>query len=222
MRNLIFATAALLASSAPAHAGTTFDSTMIGQAVIFNFNGFNTPDGSGGAIPGLAAVATLKLTSVTTGAFNFDFAIDNVSTIASRVSVFGFDTSPDILSASVSSAVFPKVKLDGNVPNLSGTNSFRTCFSGQNCSGGGNAGVFPADLPATGSFVLRVANSVNSLTIDRAFVRYQSVATFGSATGSGVVTAVPEPATWAMMIGGFGLVGAVARRRARARRPAIA
>ena len=27
--------------------------------------------------------------------------------------------------------------------------------------------------------------------------------------------AVPEPATWAMMIGGFGLVGAAARRRAR-------
>jgi hypothetical protein len=30
------------------------------------------------------------------------------------------------------------------------------------------------------------------------------------------VAAVPEPATWAMMIGGFGLIGAVARRRKRA------
>ncbi|MFD1611236.1 PEPxxWA-CTERM sorting domain-containing protein [Sphingomonas tabacisoli] len=28
--------------------------------------------------------------------------------------------------------------------------------------------------------------------------------------------AVPEPATWAMMLGGFGLIGAVSRRRARA------
>jgi hypothetical protein len=28
--------------------------------------------------------------------------------------------------------------------------------------------------------------------------------------------AVPEPATWAMMIGGFGLVGGALRRRARA------
>lgn len=28
---------------------------------------------------------------------------------------------------------------------------------------------------------------------------------------------VPEPATWAMMIGGFGMIGAVARRRARVR-----
>ena len=30
------------------------------------------------------------------------------------------------------------------------------------------------------------------------------------------IAAVPEPATWAMMIGGFGLIGAAARRRARA------
>jgi len=39
--------------------------------------------------------------------------------------------------------------------------------------------------------------------------------TLGSATGSGTFTinAVPEPATWAMMIGGFGLIGAAARRR---------
>jgi hypothetical protein len=30
-----------------------------------------------------------------------------------------------------------------------------------------------------------------------------------------VTAPVPEPATWAMMIGGFGLLGAAARRRRR-------
>ena len=35
--------------------------------------------------------------------------------------------------------------------------------------------------------------------------------------GVSVTAAVPEPATWAMMIGGFGLVGVAARRRAQRR-----
>jgi hypothetical protein len=37
----------------------------------------------------------------------------------------------------------------------------------------------------------------------------------GGATGSATfnITAVPEPATWALMIGGFGLIGGAARRR---------
>jgi hypothetical protein len=43
-----------------------------------------------------------------------------------------------------------------------------------------------------------------------------SLKLFYSATSqSQVLTAVPEPATWAMMIAGFGLVGGVARRRQR-------
>lgn len=40
---------------------------------------------------------------------------------------------------------------------------------------------------------------------------------FGEGSYSGViaaVAAVPEPATWAMMIGGFGMIGGVMRRRA--------
>jgi hypothetical protein len=35
------------------------------------------------------------------------------------------------------------------------------------------------------------------------------------------ITAVPEPATWALMIGGFALVGTLARRRHTARAPFI-
>ena len=41
------------------------------------------------------------------------------------------------------------------------------------------------------------------------FVAYDNI-TFGSITPGGVV---PEPASWAMLIAGFGMVGAVSRRR---------
>jgi PEP-CTERM motif len=77
---------------------------------------------------------------------------------------------------------------------------------------------------STQTFALsRIANSFFGLTSDRLI---KSIA-FGpngngiSTSGStaidnltiGVAGAVPEPATWAMMIVGFGLIGAVARRR---------
>ena len=63
-----------------------------------------------------------------------------------------------------------------------------------------------------------------------AITLYPNVVTFGNATGDyrrlfanglafaagdSQVAAVPEPATWAMMIGGFGIAGAAMRRRAK-------
>lgn len=219
MRIKFLATAALLAITAPAQAGTIFDASMINTDVTFVFNGFNTPDGSGGAIPGLNAEARFRLTNIAAGAFHFDFAITNSSTLDSRVSVFGFDTLPDVASATVTSAAFPQVTLNGNVPNISGSNAFRTCFSASNCAGGGNGGVASGAGPVRGSFVLQLASSAASLELDRPFVRYQGIPGIASATGFG--SAVPEPATWAMMIGGLGLVGGVARRRRRADLPAL-
>ena len=44
---------------------------------------------------------------------------------------------------------------------------------------------------------------------------------FGEGADAPITPAVPEPATWAMMISGFGLVGAVARRNGRRGRMAI-
>jgi hypothetical protein len=47
-------------------------------------------------------------------------------------------------------------------------------------------------------------------------------AAYGTITASPAPGAVPEPASWAMMIVGFGLVGAVLRRRAQATGPSLA
>jgi hypothetical protein len=60
------------------------------------------------------------------------------------------------------------------------------------------------------------ANGVNQPGPFSTTVRYDITftgASGGNFNGTGNLTAVPEPATWAMMIMGFGLVGGVMRRR---------
>jgi hypothetical protein len=71
-------------------------------------------------------------------------------------------------------------------------------------------------LPAFGAAQRLPAGGKLTITISQAFghspVRDPS---FGPQRLGQFATAVPEPATWAMMIGGFGLAGAAMRRRAR-------
>jgi hypothetical protein len=79
----------------------------------------------------------------------------------------------------------------------------------------------------SGQFRLDFASRPASLTLTDLYVRYQSIDSTalrlndgsGAGTvvsGSSVGPAVPEPATWAMMLVGFGAMGAVMRRRQRA------
>ena len=67
---------------------------------------------------------------------------------------------------------------------------------------------------AVGAFELTMseARSGNASTPDIFNLDYRT--TFRSATDVTIGGAVPEPATWAMMIAGFGMVGAGMRRRA--------
>jgi hypothetical protein len=210
----LLAAAAALALSAPAGAVVFMN---VGDTVTLNYNGFVTPDGGGGTIAGLTAKATFTVTAKSGNNYDFSYSIDNTSSVSSRVSVFGFNVTPDVSSASkLSGALFTSVTLDGNVPNLTGPDNLRVCFSQVNCAGGGGSGVLPADPPSTGTFRLTFASPQASIDLSRFFVRYQSITGVpGVESATGLGTAVPEPATWAMMLGGFGLIGAAMRRRQR-------
>jgi hypothetical protein len=67
----------------------------------------------------------------------------------------------------------------------------------------------PAGFPGTGPIDFTPANGATIVGV------YTRTGPGSNGTFTAAINAVPEPATWAMMISGFGLVGAASRRRAR-------
>jgi hypothetical protein len=59
-----------------------------------------------------------------------------------------------------------------------------------------------------------IENFENTIKDDLVFASYDSAAPDAAVIAAPDAAAVPEPATWAMMLGGFALVGAAVRRRA--------
>jgi hypothetical protein len=214
MRHLLLpVTAALAFLSAPASALTFVED--VAQPLFFNgiVEGVTTP--------GLTASIQLTFTGFSGNDALFSYTLENTSSApitGSRVSGFGFNVESAGFTLAGSQALTgPFDQVDsGNVPQL-GSRDF--CLTGNNCAGGGGAGVLLGDS-ANGTFSLRFAAPLATLDLRDFYVRYQSIE--GSPDGtSGVGVQVrdpfggviPEPATWAMMIAGFGLVGAALRRR---------
>ena len=201
-----------------------------GGSFSVNFDGYN-----GNVLPGLTSKIDFTFVNITNGGktFNFTYQLSNTTTItASRLSVFGLHTDLALLAstgtganiqspgASATAPFGVDVVGNPNLPNFAGPIS--VCFKpdGQlnNCNAG-QGGVLKGATSAVGTFALNLQNSANQLVLDNFFVRYQSLSgaagNANSAIGRGtvVVNAIPEPATWAMMIGGFGLLGTALRRR---------
>lgn len=228
----IIAAAAIAASALPAAAAVplvnspiTVTTADVGKAFTYNFNGIVDEVEQ----PGLAAAITFTLTGFVGNAWTFSAAINNNlpnTPVAGRITSFGFNSRPDIAAVTPLSGPFMASQLNGSFPQIGGGTTIDFCLedqAGGGCGGGGN-GVFN-NTSALQTFTLTLAGSpTTSATFNNFILRWQSVAgNFQGTSGIGMGTGgggfdpgggeVPEPATWAMLIAGFGLVGAVARRR---------
>lgn len=225
-----FGALALVCVSAPASAVTFVN---VGDNAVINFNGL-ADDYIGGAvaIPGLTAKLTLTLTSIAGNTANFGYSLQNTSGGAitdSRVSIFAFNVPSGVVTSAVGGGDYGVVRLNDDFPNVGGIDRiFEVCFKaggGPNCSAGGGGGTSFGETD-NGTFSLTLSTPVVALALDTFGIRWQTLSSpeYGlrgnSGIGLGVPTprteeppVVPEPATWAMMIAGFGLVGATMRRR---------
>ncbi len=157
--------AALALSAAPAMADPiTLDSSAVGQSFTLNYNGYS----SGTVVNGLTASTTFTLTGVNGSSYTFDYAVANTTAdpLTSRVSSFGFDTDPNITSAT-STGAFANPTTYSSYPN--GIGSIDVCFkdaSTGSCSGGGSGGLADG-TSGTGSFTLNFASAIAALALLR-------------------------------------------------------
>lgn len=206
-----------------ANTGTSFTVDYVGQV-------------GGNTTPQVSALGTFTFNSVSNGGltYNFSYSFVNDSTVTSRLSGFAFNTSPNPTGATVTGAFNSAYATGGNYPE--GYGSVDVCFTdgGGSCAGGGSGGFYNGPTPGVGTFALTFAQVMASVSFDNFVTRFQSInGVPGGSSGIGIGSLVqsgggqpitaPEPGTWLMMLGGFGLVGfAMRSRKRRALSPQIA
>ena len=145
-------------------------------------------------VPPTAVVNFTPTTITNTGGFQDEFRFTLLSTLT--LTVGGFNTSA---IPGINNLDFGAVELRSGLGN-SGT------LVGSFINGGNVAGFETSSLGevrlAAGDYTIVVNGNVT-----KGPARYD---------GNAVFAAVPEPATWAMMLGGFGLLGGAVRRSRRA------
>lgn len=239
MKKIVVGLAGLLcavASSTPAHAaGITFTATdAVGTYydVVFDSN----------LAADITALARLTLVSydTTNDVVSIAVKLKNTTTgiYSSRVSVFAFNTDPDVeLNDGPGPNDPPNVTVSGdfdtigsgNMPNFG---TFEVCAldgnqpTQNNCAGGASGGPFEGQT-INFTLTLNFASLPDSLKFDPFGVRYQSVngGNYDGDSGTGIGSpcrpgacvpfdpppSVPEPTTVALL--GLGLLGAGAARR---------
>jgi hypothetical protein len=178
--------------------GITFFKDAANELFTVEFDGSvdGNPD------PNLTSKANVELVSFDGSKATFNFQLFNTTAapLGSRVSLLGFNSDPDVSSATVSGG-YDSVG-SGNTPNIGQREiCFKSGGGANNCAGGAGSG------PLTGQNIsfqamLNFATEQENFELDGWFVRYQSIT--GSADGSsgaGTGTPIPTPALLPGLIG---------------------
>jgi hypothetical protein len=196
------ATASLSSATTVVYGGTTYSS---GTPIVISFAGVQFPNSTG--------TLTLTFTGTSGNDYNFTYSLLNNSTDPlTNISGFGFDVTGGTVDLSTTTATGTYSNISSG--QISGGTTVDFCATGgPNCSGGANSGPTPGNT-ATGTLALEFTSLPTSITLTQPVIRMQNTGANGQGSDIGV-PAVPEPATWAMMVMGLGLTGFAVRRRRR-------
>jgi hypothetical protein len=210
-------TSGALIAAAPAMATMTVNGGEVTFSGVALPSDFYTVNFVADGFSDITSTLTLTYTGTSGTSYLFDYLVtNNSSPTTSRLSVFGFDVSPTTLSVTNSSVTDPNNIFNQVSSGQIENENVSVCFDNSqphNCnSSSAGIGVLTGTSDS-GTLSLNFASPLpTSITLSDFLLKYQSIGPDG-ASALGRPTSVPEPATWAMMLLGFGGIGMAMRRR---------
>lgn len=151
----------------------------------------------------IAAAALIAASAAHADSFNFSGVID-----AGPLSGQSFSGSYTVNTALVTGADFEQIALTAFSLTFNATTYTLNSSATADYSGGVFLGLGYTGITAGGTLSM----VSGSMDVTDAFLSYAPTSGIES-SGMYSVTAVPEPETWALMLGGLGAIGMLARRR---------
>jgi hypothetical protein len=207
------------AAGALAALALSFVGASAAEAAVYNLTA------NGSAIGGLSSYGTVTVNQNANGV-GLDFTVQLASGVffhtGGNHTSFAFDLSPGAPAVTFSNVTGFGVGWTAGGPSSFPDSPFGNFEYGLNCDcGQGNDPDVPGPLtftvnPTNGTTVLSLAGHGSEPTIFAAAdLRNTNARGSTGAVGAVLVPGVPEPATWAMMILGMGMVGGALRMRRR-------
>jgi hypothetical protein len=190
------------------------------QAVVINSsNPYNFSWSFASAAGTLTGGGSMTFSGLSSNELSVAITLNNTSGVASnRLTSFGFGINPNVSSVTFND-VADAGMVGASLSAIPGLALIEVCaFGGPNCAGGANGGILGGN---NDTFTLKLKTAANngiwgnSVDVNPIGFKYQTAVTSYEFTTDPnvVVTSVPEPETYAMLLAGLGLMGGIVRRR---------